>query len=439
MNKFVAILLLLSISTSGILGVLNFLTDSWIKIIISNLDSAPKPVAYHTAVFNAVNNTMLIYGGVNSTNGALNTLSKYDLVSDSWFSFNSFNVSNNDITAIPSARYGHVAVTTLFNTMYIFGGRNETTVFNDIYKFNMENDMWVKIEPKGDVPKARWGHSGVTFTNNNQFLFFGGSTNIEGTVLVNDVLKYDFEHDSWISNTPTGASIPSSRYLHSAVFTLTNEMLVYGGIVQDKVVSDQIYIYSAENDRWLNMTVNATSPEPDARSSHQAIMTPLGTMIVFGGHDSKGNPTDTTWKYTISTNSWKFISPDNLGPVPRAGHTCISTQFNTMMVFGGYSGNYASNGQVSGGSFFNDIHKYNVVNSVLRSSSDGVVLVVILSLVGTMVIALCFALDLMNEKNEIQRLEMMEREALAKNNAIELEKIKSDKEKAAKPQLFEKF
>jgi len=420
MNKFITILLVLSISTSGILGVINFVTDSWIKIIISNANSAPNSVAYHTSVFNAVNNTMLIYGGRNSSNGALNTLSKYDLVSDSWFVPSSFNISKTDVTAIPSARYGHVAVTTLYNTMYIFGGRNETTVFNDIYKYHMENDTWMKIEPKGELPTPRWGHSGVTYAINNQFLFFGGSGDVEGKTLVNQVLKYDFEHDSWISNTPSGV-LPSNRYLHTAVFTLTNEMIVYGGIDSDKDVSNQLYIYSAERDLWLNVTVNATSQTPDGRSSHQAIITPLGTMIVFGGHDEKGNPTDTTWKYNIATNSWMFTTPDHLGPVARAGHTCISTQFNTMIVFGGYSATYSPQGTTSG-SYFNDIHKYNIVNSVLRSSSDGVVLVVILSLVGTMIIGLCFALDLMNEK-------MNRQSSIIKLN--ELEK--------GKPALFEKF
>eukprot|EP01132_Coremiostelium_polycephalum_P008427 gene8427-10346_t len=420
--KFLTILSIV-LCISFVSANVDFVTDSWIKLILANKNYAPSPRSFHTSVLDPVHNHLVIFGGKDSKT-IYDNLVFYDLVSDSWIA------PSNKTGPAPSKRYGHVAVTTPFNTMYVFGGRDESTVFNDIYKFDMVKKTWIQINPIGPKPNARWGHSGVIFTIKNQFLFYGGrnQTNIH-----EDIVRYDFENDQWvdINVEPSEFDPPTNRYLHSCVFTLTNEMVIFGGI-DAKGPTDDIHIFSAELNKWVNSTLNSTSEKINPTAGHQAIFTPLGEMLVFGGATdaSLNSPTDAVWKFDFKLKKWKNLMPSGLGPDSRSGHTLTNTQFNTMMVFGGQG--------AANSSFMNDIHKYNIMNSVLRSNSDGVVMVVILSLVGTMVIGLCFVVDLQNEKMQIEKIETLEREATMKKDVAELRKLKKAQQDNRQP-LFEKF
>ncbi|KAK5584346.1 hypothetical protein RB653_005955 [Dictyostelium firmibasis] len=443
MNKSLICVLLLSFCLFNVSKSFNnFVTDSWISIVISGLENAPKPVSLHSAALNPINNTMIVFGGKDSNHVPNNNVTIYDLIQDSWLekNTNSNHTALNLAGSIPSPRYGHIALTNSDNKMYIFGGRNQTNVFNDIYKYNMITDNWELIIVTGNLPKARWGHSGVVYSINNCFYIYGGSNTLsrDGPFL-NDIIKFDFERNEWIQMTPTDDSelfAPKiGLFLHTSVFTLTNEMIVFGGKYkngnQSSTVSDVTYIFDADNEKWVNATLNSTSSIPDARYGHTAVLTPLGTMLVFAGNDSTSNAVSSVWRYHIAYGKWDFVSSiGSGGPDARSGHTSITTLFNTMITFGGQS---------SGTKYYNDLYKYNIINSVLRSSSDGTTLVVLLSLVGAMIIGLCFALDYITEKNEIARLERLEKDAIAKNNELELKKIKKErKEKQLQP-LFEKF
>ncbi|KAN0028825.1 hypothetical protein ACTFIV_010687 [Dictyostelium citrinum] len=443
MNKSLICVLLLSFCLFNVSkSFSNFVTDSWITIVISGTENAPKAVSLHSAALNPINNTMIVFGGKDSNHVPTNNLTIYDLLQDSWLPKNK-DVNHTKLNlsgSVPSERYGHVALTTPDNKMFIFGGRNQSTVFNDIYKYNMITDNWELINVKGNLPKGRWGHSGVLYSISNCFYFYGGSNTVsrDGPFL-NDLIKFDFERNEWIQMTTTEETelfAPKvGLFLHSSILTLTNQMIVFGGKYkngnQSSSVSDSIYIYDTENEKWVNATLNSTSSTPDSRYGHTAVLTPLGTMLVFAGNDSTSNAVSSVWRYNIAYRKWEFVSSiGSGGPDARSGHTSITTLFNTMITFGGQS---------SGTKYYNDLYKYNIINSVLRSSSDGTTLVVLLSLVGAMIIGLCFALDYITEKNEIARLERLEKDAIAKNNELELKRIKKERKDKQLQPLFEKF
>ncbi|EGC30007.1 hypothetical protein DICPUDRAFT_42073, partial [Dictyostelium purpureum] len=408
-----------------IIIIANFATDSWIAFLVSNSGNAPK-VSLHTAVLNPVNNTMLVLGGITPKGNASSTFIKYDILQDSWGTPLNFSGIEN----APSPRYGHVALTTLDNKMYIYGGRNENEVFGDIFKYDMEKDTWEKISVNGS---KRWGHSGVSYSTENSFYFFGGQSTTEGGYL-DDIIRYDFEYDTWITMTPGGSEFsPKARSLHTSTLTLTNHMVIYGGrnFQNNETIFDDLHIFYVEEHRWINVTLNSTSRNPEKKYGHTAILTPMNTVLIYGGNQSSTAASTSIYKFDLSTTEWDFISSaSGLGPEARSGHTAVATLFNTMLVFGGQDGKV----------FYNNLFKYNVINSVLRSTSDGTTLVVLLSLVGVMIIGLCFALDIMAEKNEIARLEQLEKDAIAKNNEIALKKILQEKKDKLKNQpLFEKF
>eukprot|EP01133_Synstelium_polycarpum_P017724 gene17724-21134_t len=451
MTQIKHILIASLVMLCGAYGVLNFLTDSWIMFIVSDTNRVPQEISAHTTVLNQVNNTLIIFGGHNSKVVSSN-LTRYDIVGDSWmpsFNHSAANIGPSPLSAIPSGRYGHVAVTTTLNAMYIYGGRNINTTFGDIYKYDMLSDLWIPINVTGDIPAGRHGHSGVTYSQDDLFYFFGGIL-ANGTI-TNSVLIFNYKTNTWMGELTIGALqlAPTPRFAHTAIMTATNEMVVFGGVTgygsNPTYTSNTMHFLDVEKNEWIDIPLNTTSGSPSPLSGHAAVFTPLNTMLVFGGRSASNSTNANTWKYDFVYNRWDAVMPSGLGPVARFAHTCTMTLFNTMIVFGGQS-NGAS-------SFHNDISKYNVVNSVLRSSTDGVTLVVLLSLVGTLIIGLCFALDLMAEKNEQDRLEKMEAAAAAaapvsgsgagasRSDGAELQELNKKKkdQKQERQPLFEKF
>ncbi|EFA81302.1 hypothetical protein PPL_05281 [Heterostelium album PN500] len=403
----------------GGLGFMNFLTDSWILILLSNPNAAPTAVSGHSTVLNPVNNTLVIFGGANKT-AANNNVALYDLINDGWIS------KNTSKGAAPTPRYDHSTIVTQTNLMYVFGGRDtKGNVFNDLYKYDMVKDSWsqVTIGAGKLVPAARYGHSGILYSFTNEFVYWGGR-NVNGTVL-QEIVIFNFLTEEW---RILPFSAPNAVSHHSAVLTTANQMVVFGGVTATNTFTADTNFYDLASNTWLNITLNTSSIAVSGRSGHAAIVTPINEMLVFGGRTSNTSASSLTLKYNLLYNTWEIITPTGDGPSARWGITCTSTLFNTMMVFGGQS---------SDSSYFNDIYKYNIITSVLRSSSDGVVLVVLLTIVCSMIIGLCFALDIMAEKHEDERLERIEKENAGKDGAA-LKKLKGKQQKERQP-LFETF
>ncbi|EGG13465.1 hypothetical protein DFA_11226 [Cavenderia fasciculata] len=433
MSKLSVIIVMLAL-VCGAFGVINFVTDGWIQIILSNEKYAPNQMAGHSAVLNPINNTMIVFGGHDNKNVYGDRVYKYDLVADSWFGPNDTSTRDTN-SSVPSARWGHVAITTPYNTMYVFGGTDGTKIYNDIYKYNMVSDRWEQIKVSGIPPAARFGHSGVMYPITNEFIFFGGAIGADGLGKTNELVRFNFETNTWaVPSKPAGSAQAQPPFLvgHSAVMTLTNQMVVFGGVDSTGRATNGTFFYDAVMDQWLDVQINYTvSIKVPARAYHATAITALHQMIVFGGVDSSNKGTSDIFKYDFTSQSWSQILAAGDGPQTSLyGLSATVTLLNTIMIFGGQS---------SDTSFYNDIFKYNVVNSVLRSSTDGVILVVLLSLVGTLIIGLCFALDLQNERNEVEKYERLEREAELKGQNAELRKLKALKEKEARQPLFEKL
>jgi hypothetical protein len=70
-------------------------------------------------------------------------------------------------------------------------------------------------------------------------------------------------------------------------------MLVWGGLDGSSVNPGPGGVYNPGNDQWVPMTIDG---EPLARGQHTAVW--VGNrMIVWGGYQEAGPPTDTGGKY----------------------------------------------------------------------------------------------------------------------------------------------
>lgn len=111
------------------------------------------------------------------------------------------------------------------------------------------------------------------------------------------------------------------------------------------------FIYSQQ---WSRITTTGNVPH---LKNHSAIYYPLSnSMIVFGGRNAAGDPTDELWSLNLSTNQWTKLTPLNVAPFSRYTQNAHYDSLNNRMII--WSGQGASQ------ALFNDVWAYNFSTSL---------------------------------------------------------------------------
>ena len=112
----------------------------------------------------------------------LNTMFEYKIESETCKKIE-IKEENN----LPKGRILH-AMTIYENDIYIHGGESiGGDYLTDFWKYSITDNKWSLIELKGEFPKARSGHTLITY--NKKFFLFGGKT---GTIHeTNELWAYD--------------------------------------------------------------------------------------------------------------------------------------------------------------------------------------------------------------------------------------------------------
>jgi len=115
----------------------------------------------------------------------------------------------------PSPRAGHSMINVLGN-VYVFGGTNDTSslqslagpVFNDLARFNADNGVFEKVNPANDPPSPR---SGVALGSvDNSLYSFGGENENQK---FNELWKYNVEQNTWeLVNTSGSITNPQADF-----------------------------------------------------------------------------------------------------------------------------------------------------------------------------------------------------------------------------------
>jgi len=202
---------------------------------VKQLIAVPQRSA-HTATH--VSGLIYVFGGWNSS-AYFNDLWSFDTTqlylnsasSVSWVQI----IPNN---RPPPARNGHTAVSAA-GGLWIFGGFSHSlqngpwvsctapgdncVYYNDLWRYDGRSNTWTKMNPSGDIPTGRWGHSADVL--GNRMLVFGGNTPI-GNV-VNDIYSYDFTNNQW-QLLQVVVNAPSPRFAHVSGVIGSN-LYIYGG------------------------------------------------------------------------------------------------------------------------------------------------------------------------------------------------------------------
>jgi N-acetylneuraminic acid mutarotase len=210
---------------------------------------------------------------------------------------------------------------------------------------------WTGLDPSGESPSARAGHSMVYDTANGKVILFGGA-DIRGT-LHNDTWEYDPTGGSWTALHPSG-QLPSPRSEQAMAYDSdSGKVFMFGGC-DDNMVQNDIWVYDPAANTWtdLNQPIDGSvSPglRPPARTGSCLVYDSAnGDLLLFGGESGldAGPPIfNDTWTYDLVANAWTNLRPSGALPVARSDASMVyDSRVSEVILFGGSSANLLADG-----------------------------------------------------------------------------------------------
>ena len=278
-------------------------TDYWRSITVTG---APTTRVFHTAAWTGTE--MLIWGGRSGSD--LNTGGIYDPDLDSWSAMTTSNA--------PTARTAHSSIWT--GTEMIIWGGNDGAISDTGARYDPDLNSWTAVTTT-NAPSAREAHSAVW--TDTEMIIWGGSDNNTGG-------RYDPGSNTWIATETLDA--PAARDSHSAIWTGT-EMIIWGGRDIGTGTLDSGARYDPDTGLWTEVSLVNGSGAPTSRFLHSAIWTDTD-MLIWGGLGA--NSTNTGSSYNPDTDTWTAMSMTAV-PTARQQHVTVWTGVD-MVVWGGAVG-----------------------------------------------------------------------------------------------------
>ncbi|CAE7779863.1 lgals3bpa [Symbiodinium sp. CCMP2592] len=272
----------------------SLLTQSWLQLVTST--SGPSPRAGHTAVWDEIQEEMLVFGGEYGTilHDELWILS---LRQNSW--------NKPSVPFSPAGRVGHSAVwQSLRRAMLVFAGQSGS-LLNDLWAYQAEARTWRQLQSAQSTssspePEPRSRHSAVWDEATESMLVFAGWA---GSEPLADLWHFNSWHQRWSLLEPLGSQ-PPSRAGHVAAWDpLTMSMLVHGGIRHEdgeSSYSDDLWNYSLLLDSWMPMALHEHGLRPAARTDHVACWDSHSrSLLIHAGFDA-----------SYRSDTWRYLGPE---------------------------------------------------------------------------------------------------------------------------------
>ncbi len=218
-------------------------------------------------------------------------------------------------------------------TLILFGGfALNIGCVNDVWKCVISLDLasmpvpnWSKLDPAGEPPSPRYGHSATYLgPQKDKLAIFGGQDPVQQ---FGDLFILAHEPAAW-SRPSVSGSAPSARMKHSATMLgASGQILVFGGFNKSDRVLDDAYMLDLGAD-GASAAWTALAPEPPvgsksipARAQHAAACTQDGRYVfIFGGYDGFKSLND-LWLLDCTTQSLRDLAVETPAPDARSRHT----------------------------------------------------------------------------------------------------------------------
>lgn len=326
-------------------------TPAWSQLKIRGTGPV---LAHHSAVYNASNNNMNLFGGT-GTQAKLAT-------TDHYFTLTNANGTGSGSPKWsvdgPAVRYLHSAFYDAGNnSLTIFGGAHSQSalLYNDVWQqanvIGSNSLHWVNFALANGAPRPtpRYGHAGVWDSATNRMMMFGGFQS-NPSKCVNDYWILQSANQAggfWLQVSVKGTG-PTARWLQASAYdSISNSLIVFGGSNCATTFDGDVWVLSNANSTtgtqaWAQLHPTGTAPQ--ARESSSAVYdSATNSLIVFGGDAGTTHYGD-IWVLAHAngqggTPSWSQLTATNQGPAARSGHTAIyDATNNRMTIAGGYDG-----------------------------------------------------------------------------------------------------
>lgn len=355
----------------------------------------PSRRSYCQAVYDSLNDRVVLYGGADSL-GQDGPPS--GIRSDVWVLPLTGPPAWTELTPTgtpPAARAaGAVVYDQVRQRMVLFGGFDGGNVLSDGFTLALGGTpAWAPLATTGGPPAARAIPGVIHEAPQDRLVLFGGLTGAETDIALNDLWALDLATGAWAELSPSGA-LPSPRQSPGVVYDAPRDRMVsFGGSGSTDAVDDPLWSLSLGatiawtdlgNRRPPQRWESATAVDPtrrvlwvhggdaydnDGRATRSDLWsmtlagtpewsqpattgTPLGRryghsaiydeprdrLVFFGGSDTTSNWND-VWALTLSgTPAWSQLAPSGTPPSARLYHSAVYDAVNQrMVVFGGGS------------------------------------------------------------------------------------------------------
>ncbi|XP_015901923.2 protein GLUTELIN PRECURSOR ACCUMULATION 3 [Ziziphus jujuba] len=195
---------------------------------------------------------------------------------------------------------------------------------------------WVRASSSdfgGTPPQPRSGHTAVNI-GKSKVVVFGGLLDKK---FLSDIVVYDTDNKLWFQPECSGCGSdgqvgPSPRAFHIAVAIDCN-MFIFGGRSGSKRLGD-FWVLDTDIWQWSELTSFGDLPSPRDFAAASAIGN--RKIVMYGGWDGKKWLSDVYVMDTMSLE-WTELSVTGSIPPPRCGHTVTMVE-KRLLVYGGRGG-----------------------------------------------------------------------------------------------------
>ncbi|MBI5949547.1 MAG: hypothetical protein HY875_15515 [Chloroflexi bacterium] len=303
--------------------------NQWTQQIPQGL--APPARANHSAVWDSESQRMLVFGGANGeASDVLGDLWAYDPKQKTWTKLDPPGVK-------PGPRQSHTAVWDADQQqMLVYGGWAfvpGTPNLSELWSYTPGSNSWQLMDPTGDEPDGRLRHAAAWDDLHHEMLVFGGLATKTGWS--NEVHAYSTHDNAWISRAQPTVAPPNTNRVSAAWDPLHSQLLVFGGIGECFVKND-LWAYSTISREWKRRGLGPNSSRTYIREGGSAVFDESdGSFLLFGGC-SGSSPTNEVVRLSTANGSFTTLQVDGVVPPPRVAHQAVwDPGGRDMYMFGG--------------------------------------------------------------------------------------------------------
>lgn len=231
------------------------------------------------------------------------------------------------VTTMPVERTLTTATFADNGRMYVVGGRNDGGAMAAVHVYRPKDDAWSRLQ---DLPQPRYGHSTVA-TGDGELVVIGGVVEDRNgdTATVRNVLRLDISENQWSRGQPMNRP----RRYFGAVRLDDGRIFAVGGLNNNTPVevNSTVEIFDPSNSQWTETARKLNNP----RNSHGVAVGGDGNIYAVAGRGDGDAPQALEYREPGAAG-WFTVEQNLLRP--RASAPAIRGPDGNVWITGGFGG-----------------------------------------------------------------------------------------------------